>query len=159
MTPVSPDHGNLGDNLPAMIRCLPLQRLLARLALVAALLMALAPSLSRWMAAQADAQADGWWAELCTIEGARWVWLERHHAPASPAPPHAPQEPAAPAAPAHAGGDCGYCTLVTPAAVVVFIRLAPLPPAEAPLPVRATPRFADALRIRGLGSRGPPLLR
>ena len=159
MTPISPGRRRRGYNFPAMIHRLPLQRLFARLALMAALLMALAPSVSRWMAAQADAQADGWWAELCTIEGARWVWLERHHAPASPAPPHAPQEPAAPAAPAHAGGDCGYCTLVTPAAVVVFIRLAPLPPAEAPLPVRATPRFADALRIRGLGSRGPPLLR
>src|SRR5690606_7260875 len=141
LTPISPGRRRRGDNIPALIHRLPLQRLFARLALMAALLMALAPSVSRWMAAQADAQAAGWWAEPCTIEAARCGWRERHPAPA------------------HAGGDCGYRTLVTPAAVVVFIRLAPLPPAEAPLPVRATPRFADALRIRGLGSRGPPLLR
>ncbi len=119
-----------------------------QLALLAALLMALAPSVTRWVTATGSQVLAGW-TQLCTTDGIKWVDT-RVASPAkkSPSPAGMPS-----------GADCAYCTLaaVLPLLLLcialLFLRLSggilssvpALPPAR-------------RLRLRGLGGQGPPIL-
>lgn len=119
-----------------------------QLALLAALLMAFAPSVTRWVAS-AGTQVLAGWTELCTTEGIQWVDT-RAESPVgkSPLPDGMPMGP-----------DCAYCTLAAAlpllllAIVVLFPRLA----GDAITSVVTLPR-ARQLRLRGLGGQGPPVL-
>ena len=114
---------------------------MARLALAAVLLLALAPTLSRAAAIAVSPQALG---AMCTADGL---------APAT--------VPAAawPADPAGASSDaaCDYCPLLA--------QVTPFSPVSLPMPSlhEATPRLHDAVARplapraqAGLGARGPP---
>ena len=119
-----------------------------QLALLAALLMAFAPSITRWMASDGPQVLAGW-TELCTTEGIQWVDT-RAESPVgkSPLPDGTPMGP-----------DCAYCTLAAAlpllllAIAVLFPRLA----GDAITSVVTLPR-ARRLRLRVLGGQGPPVL-
>ena len=119
-----------------------------QLALLAALLMAFAPSITRWMASDGPQVLAGW-TELCTTEGIQWVDT-RAESPVgkSPLPDGMPMGP-----------DCAYCTLAAAlpllllAIAVLFPRLA----GDAIAGVVTLPR-ARRLRLRGLGGQGSPVL-
>ncbi len=118
------------------------QRPLAGLAFVAALLLALAPSLSRVLHYAASDPAG--MAMLCTHDGLQQVALHAHHDAAPPA--HHDED-----------GDCAYCPLLAhgtlPAAVAAFVAL-PLP--LAPAPVSRPPLAPRAAFILAAQARGPP---
>jgi hypothetical protein len=117
------------------------------LALAAVMLLALMPSVARFLAVHAGAQPRAGWVELCTMSGLKLVKLD---ATAPAAPDHG--------VPTH-GGDCDYCPLLhslTPAATSPAMALAALPPLPAPA-LRAAQRTPDPAAT-GLGSRGPPAL-
>ena len=75
-------------------------RAFSRLALLAMVVLALMPTLSRLWAAS---QGPGAWVEICTAQGMRWVAADE-------AGTSGPGTPAAPAAPA-VGDHCPYCSL------------------------------------------------
>lgn len=113
---------------------------MARLALLAILLMALVPTLGRIAQARAaGVEATPSWAALCTMQGLREVPL-----PSPPAP--------------HASGDCAYCPLLAattvPPVAVLSGPPASLPPALCTSLASETPAAPHPC---GLGSRGPPL--
>jgi hypothetical protein len=129
------------------------RRPMARLALVAVLLLALVPTLGRIAQARAaGVDAAPSWAALCTARGLQPVLL-----PASAhAAGHGNGE--APAPSPRGGGDCDYCPLL---ATALPLAIAPLsvPPAAAPAPALCTSRTSptrEAPHPCGLGSRGPP---
>jgi hypothetical protein len=114
---------------------------MARLALVAILLLALVPTLGRIAQARAaSADATPSWAALCTMQGLR-----------TPAVPAAPP-------PAHESGDCAYCPLLA-ATITPSVAALSVPPITPP-PALCT-SIPAVTRSRshpcGLGSRGPPL--
>ena len=122
-------------------RARPFQHWMARFALAAVLLLALAPTLSRAAAATAASQAFG---AMCTANG-----LAPATAPAA----------ALPADPAGASSDaaCDYCPLLA--------QVTPFAPVSLPMPSlhAATPWLHDAVARplapraqAGLGARGPP---
>ena len=80
-----------------------------QLALLAALLMAFAPSVTRWVAS-AGTQVLAGWTELCTTEGIQWVDT-RAESPVgkSPLPDGMPMGP-----------DCAYCTLAAALPLLVL---------------------------------------
>ena len=115
---------------------------MARLALAAVLLLALAPALSRAAALAASPQALG---AMCTADGL--------------APAAVPANAAWPADPAGDSSDaaCDYCPLLA--------QVTPFSPVSLPMPSlhEATPRLHDAVARplapraqAGLGARGPP---
>lgn len=115
-----------------MLRRTAFLRSLSRLAFLAALLMALMPSISRVLAAQAPPS----WAELCSTEGG-------HGDSGLPAS-------------LHAGADCGYCVLGAPVPPPRWqAPLPPLAPATQLALVDEPPR-ARPVRLCGLGAQGPP---
>ena len=118
------------------------QHWMARLALAAVLLLALAPTLSRAAAIAASSQALG---AMCTADGL--------------APAAVPANAAWPADPAGASSDaaCGYCPLLAQATPFAPVSL-PMASLRA-----APPRRHDAVAWplapraqAGLGARGPP---
>ena len=119
-----------------------------QLALLAALLMAFAPSVTRWVGT-AGSQVLAGWTELCTTDGMKWVDT-RVASPAkkSPLPAGLP-----------AGADCAYCTLAValPVLLLCLALLFPRHAADVIARVVALPRV-DRLRLRGLGGQGPPVL-
>ena len=119
-----------------------------QLALLAALLMAFAPSITRWMASDGPQVLAGW-TELCTTEGIQWVDT-RAESPAgkSPLPDGMPMGP-----------DCAYCTLTAalPLLLLAIALLFPRLAGDAIASVVTLPR-ARRLRLRGLGGQGPPVL-
>lgn len=128
---------------------------MARLALAAMLLVALAPTLSRTL--QASAAPGGAvvrLVELCTAAGMQMRLL-----PAMPAAPagHDGGQPGQPAP--HDGGDaCGYCSLTVPPPVVLLLAcllLLLVPVAPVFRPHFFLPRFLR--NLRGLGAQAPPL--
>ena len=128
---------------------------MARLALVAMLLLATLPTLGRLHGARADlvtTPAQSAWAAMCTTAGLRDVAL-----PATGHPATAGDHGGTPTGPAQ-GGDCGYCPLlsavVSALALIAFFVPQPQPPCLCTwhrVAARAT------LHPCGLGSRGPPL--
>ena len=119
-----------------------------QLALLAALLMAFAPSVTRWVAS-AGTQVLAGWTELCTTEGIQWVDT-RAESPVgkSPLPDGTPMGP-----------DCAYCTLTAalPLLLLAIALLFPRLAGDAIASVVTLPR-AGRLRLRGLGGQGPPVL-
>jgi hypothetical protein len=120
-----------------------LQRYLAHIALVAILLMAFAPSISRWLISD---NVNAAWTEICTVSGMKLVQVSDFNQAASPEP-------------VPMGQDCAYCLLATSiTAFLLFIAII--------LP-RVSERFASHLQHAihhvflypsGLGSRGPPII-
>jgi hypothetical protein len=128
---------------------------MARLALVAMLLLATLPTLGRLQGARADsagATARSAWAAMCTTAGLRDVAL-----PATGHPATAGDHGGTPTGPAQ-GGDCAYCPLLA-AVVAALVLVAFFLPQRLP-PCLCTWRRAAArttLHPCGLGARGPPL--
>ena len=130
-----------------MFRASHFQRPMARLALIAVLLMALSPAVSRWVASSATQWLPGL-VELCTVEGLKLVEVSGFGSDAAKSPP-----------PGHAmQADCAYCPLLAGAALVLLAAALLFPQALASvLPARvASPPVFSSL-FPGLGSRGPPL--
>lgn len=131
---------------------------MARLALLAILLLALVPTLGRLAQASAAAgEAAPSWAAMCTARGLESIRLPvAAHDPTYDA---VPATGGAPAAPHGAAGDCDYCPLLA-AAIPATVATHSIPPAALP-PALCTFR-ALAARAQphpcGLGSRGPPAL-
>ena len=116
-------------------------RFLRHWALAAALLLALAPTVGRLLAAPGRL---GGWAELCTMTGLKSVWVDGSPAPVNDA---------------HYVGDCAYCPLLaTLASAAPFVwQLLPVPYARW-LPPPPVVHALPATSIGNLGARGPPSL-
>jgi len=132
---------------------------MGRLALVAVLLMAFAPVVSRWAKGDALQQLVPGLTEVCTSAGLKSVdvaaWLGdggdstsvRNGASKVPAPD-----------PSGMGADCAYCTLLAGTALLLLTLALLLPQALAALvPVSPSLSFRPSSVFPGLGSRGPPL--
>jgi len=124
----------------------------ARLALLAALLLVLAPSISRALASR-DGDVLAGWIELCTPAGLKWVdtaaKAPRGKAPTAPAAPTSgwPDE----------GDACPQCPLAAtlpPPPEVFDWASSPCPPAPAQGPETSLTR--EVFRPAGAGCRGPP---
>lgn len=128
-----------------MLRASRFHRPLSRLALLAVLLLALAPAAGRMLAAGTPQLLAGW-SQLCTAAG-----LQSLPGPARSA--DGPQSPAG----AHGDGDCPYCPLAASLALPPLLAPAwsmPRAPASTYRRPRTRRRFP---RLLGPGSRGPPL--
>lgn len=139
-----------------MIRSTTFRNLMARLALAAMLLMALAPTISRSLATLPDANGAVLRAlQMCTTAGLQTRLIapllgsdvagfagDEHPAPH----PHEP------------GDACGYCSLVTPLPLLLLLLcgLLALPPVAPPFRHRIVAR-RTLRNLRGLGAQGPPL--
>ena len=124
-------------------------RRMTLLALVAMLLLLSLPTLGRVISTSAS-DAQGAWAQMCTMAGLKLVKL----APASdassldaPAPKHVVP-----------GEDCAYCPVLAGLALLLVWTLfaSPLLVRRVLPPWRQTPLRAFA-HPSGLGSRGPPI--
>ena len=127
---------------------------MARLALVAVLLLATLPTLGRLLATRADTASSAW-AALCTASGLQHVELAGIDRSAMGASPDSGTGVPAPGG--RSNPDCAYCPLLASFALVVA-WLAPT------LVHGAAPRLCTwrhvlarkPLHPSGLGSRGPP---
>lgn len=135
-----------------MIRSPAFLRSVSRLALLAVLLMAFAPSVSRVLAG-AGTQVLAGWAELCTAQGLKWVDT------ATPSTAEKSPLPAPTPAPMPMGDDCAYCPLAAslPPLLPLFFVPHPRPAAGGIPPADPAPRRMAA-NLRGLGGQGPPVL-
>lgn len=124
-----------------------------QLALLAALLMAFAPSVTRWVTATGSQVLAGW-TELCTTDGIKWVDT-RTESPVAKAPFGKVPSPAG----MTMGADCAYCTLSAALPLLLLCIALLFPRVSGGLPVGrpALPRV-KRLRLRGLGGQGPPVL-
>jgi hypothetical protein len=133
------------------------RRSMARLALAAMLLVALAPTVSRWLEATAQPLAAAFSA-MCTSHG---LVLAGEPAPEGVAMAAGHAKPAqSPAMPAHPGMDdaCGYCSLLANVAPLLFAILVLLFRFRPPrLPGGAPSLRLHQVRLPGLGARGPPI--
>ena len=129
-----------------MFRALHFQRPMTRLALIAVLLMALSPAVSRWIASSSTQWLPGL-VELCTVQGLKLVEVSGFGGdPAkSPPPGHAMQ------------ADCAYCPLLADAALLLAAALLFPQVLASALPARAASPPVFSSSFPGLGSRGPPL--
>lgn len=128
-----------------VIRSLAFHHLMSRLALVAVLLLLLLPTTGRVLGAAS--QADGAWAQMCTMAGLQLVKIPLVDADAGPARP-AGDMPM----------DCDYCPLLSVlTALVLWVVLAfPQLAAKLAAVLAAPPRYGRG-HPSGLGSRGPPI--
>ena len=131
------------------IRSRRFQFWIARLALVAILLAALAPTMSRWLESGNQRLPDAL-AAMCTSGGLSWLQARS-------------LQPAGQEAPVPAGGMqdeyCGYCPLLTGVVPVLLAIILLLPMlASVRLPQRHATPLPSLLVRRGLGARGPPIL-
>ena len=128
-----------------MFRALHFQRPMTRLALIAVLMMALSPAVSRWIASSSTQWLPGL-VELCTVQGLKLVDVSGFGGPAkSPPPGHAMQ------------ADCAYCPLLADAALLLAAALLFPQVLASALPARAASPPVFSSLFPGLGSRGPPL--
>lgn len=131
-----------------MLRHPSLQRMMSRLALVAVLLMVVAPTVSRWMKSDTLEFLPGL-TEICTTLGLKSVNTATWG-----------QDPARIPVPDHAGMemDCAYCPLLAGTALLLLALALLLPPQEASGVSRVLASvFRGSSTFPGLGSRGPPL--
>jgi len=120
---------------------------MTRLALLAVLLLALAPAVGRVLAAGSTQVLAGW-SELCTSLGLQSLPSEARALDGTPLP--------APGAPG--GGECAYCPLAAALSLLLLPCLA-LAWHAAPAPAGAPPPAPPGRRLlHGPGSRGPPIL-
>jgi hypothetical protein len=127
---------------------------MARLALVAMLLLATLPTFGRLLATRANTAASAWTA-LCTASGLQHAELASIGQPAPGASHDAGNGIPAPAG--HANPDCAYCPLLAGLALAVACLAITL--AHGPAPRLCTWRHVlvrKPLHPCGLGSRGPP---
>lgn len=124
-----------------------------QLALLAALLMAFAPSVTRWVGSTGSQVLAGW-TELCTRDGIQWVDTRAE----SPVAKSSFDMPASPTD-MSMGADCAYCTLAAalPLLLLCLALLFPRLPGNIVASALAPPP-ATRLRLRGLGGQGPPIL-
>ena len=132
-----------------ILRSRRFQYWMARLALAAILLLAVMPTLSRWLESRAPALPSTVLA-MCTMDGLvvkPISWLD--DAGSTPAPAGAMPD-----------AYCAYCPLLASLAPLVLAVLAFLLPAQprALLPSGARPTPHAPPRLRGGGARGPPIL-
>jgi hypothetical protein len=121
---------------------------MTQLALLAVLLVALAPSVSRVLASGATQVLAGW-NELCTTQGLKWVdTAASSPIKKSPQPGGMPMD-----------GDCAYCPLAAslPLVLLFLCLMFPRIAAGSGLSV-AEPRRRATNNLRGLGGQGPPIL-
>lgn len=125
----------------------PFHALMARLALLAMLLLLAVPTAGRIATSHGETGTSALTA-LCTIAGLRYVSVEQ-----APAPLPLPD----PAKPQHPGMDCDYCPLLATvvALAVLFVLLPWLFRRESGERILSATRVA-AFHPCGLGSRGPP---
>jgi hypothetical protein len=119
-----------------------------QLALLAALLMAFAPSVTRWVAGAGPQVMTGW-SELCTTDGIKWVdtRVESPVEKKAPAPAGMPM-----------GADCAYCVLAAALPLLLLSMALLFPRLHGSVIARVVPLpTARRLRLRGLGGQGPPL--
>lgn len=116
----------------------------SRLALLAALLIAVMPTISRIAGSAAHGDGAGW-AEVCTVGGLKFVKADGDGRPQG-APLHV-----------SADGDCAYCPLAT-SLILPALVLALVPQLAPPSPPPATPAawWSGNAHPATLGSRGPP---
>jgi len=124
-----------------------------QLALLAVLLMALAPSVTRWVASAGTQVLDGW-TELCTTDGNKWVDTRAE----SPVATSLAEKSPSPAG-MSMGADCAYCVLAAALPLLLLCIALSFPRLSGNIlaGVPTLPR-AGRLRLRGLGGQGPPLL-
>lgn len=120
---------------------------MTRLALLAVLLLALAPSVSRVLASGSTQLLAGW-SELCTTMGLQTLPSEARSLDGSPASVLPP------------GGElCDYCPLAAALSLLVLFVALVLPVLNGSrgfdLGITRARSFAN---FRGLGSQGPPIL-
>lgn len=142
--------------MPPVMRSPAFARLMARLALAAMLLMALAPSISRTLVSNVDADNPLLQAlQMCTTSGLQTrliAPLLGDDVAGFGGDEHPTPHP-------HESGDaCGYCSLVTPLPLLLLLLcgLLALPPV-APLFRRRTHVQRTLRNLRGLGAQAPPL--
>lgn len=132
---------------------------MTRLALAAVLLLAVMPTLSRWLDSRHVAPAEVAMA-MCTGAGMTMLSGHRGHAPAPDAASMSHPEPSPmPMGGMHDGDVCAYCPLLTSLLPVLLVLALVLPPLRRiRLPSWATPAQAAQPCLSGLGARGPPIL-
>lgn len=129
--------------MATVIRSLALHQLMSRLALAAVLLLLALPTTGRVMGAAA--QADGAWAQMCTLAGMQLVKIPL----ADPGPTRPVGEMPM---------DCDYCPLLGAlTALLLWVVLAFPRPAARLAAVRSAPPRYGLGHPSGLGSRGPPI--
>ncbi|MBD9468142.1 DUF2946 family protein [Pseudoxanthomonas sp. PXM01] len=132
-----------------MIRSSSFLRPMLQLALLAALLMAFAPTVTRWVGS-AGTQVMAGWTELCSTDGIKWVdtRIESPVGKQAPAPAGMPM-----------GADCAYCVLAMALPLLLLCIALLFPRAAGGIVARVVP-FPPVrrLRLRGLGGQGPPIL-
>ena len=121
---------------------------MTRLALLAVLLLALAPSVSRVLSAGSTQVLAGW-SQLCTTTGLQLLPSDGRSLSGKPAPAPVPGS----------DGYCDYCPLAAslPLLLLALALLLPSLPRATCVRLPAPTRLRPAARLRGLGSRGPPL--
>lgn len=124
-----------------------------QLALLAALLMAFAPSVTRWVGSTGSQVLAGW-TELCTTDGIQWVDTRTQSPAAKPSADTSPSP-----AGMSMGADCAYCMLAAalPLLLLCLALLFPRLPGDIVASALTLPS-ARRLRLRGLGGQGPPIL-
>lgn len=128
-----------------VIRSASFQNPMARLALLAMLLLVLVPTFGR-LAAGASSSPDAGWAALCTMTGLKYVALG------------ADDDAPVPSQPAGIDGHCAYCPLLTTVAVFALWLAMTWPRrGQAPRSAWRPAPVCSRLHPCGLGSRGPPL--
>lgn len=122
---------------------------MGRLALIAMLLVAFSPSISRILASGTTEVLDGW-SQLCTSMGLKALPSGDGFGLAD-APMSKLKLPA--------GQDCDYCPLAAslPMMLLALVFVLPILGRHVPRP-RLAPRLRIVHNLRGLGSRGPPIL-
>jgi hypothetical protein len=111
---------------------------MARLALLAMLLLASLPTAGRLVA---STQAEPGWTALCTSNGMQWVRPGGHGSPAF----------------GHDGDDCAYCPLLHALdPPVVSAAWRPPPATPTAFVVESTSQRSPDAPRSGLGARGPP---
>ena len=128
---------------------------MTRLALLAALLVAFAPAVSRLLAGHGALPASQL-TELCTSAGLQLADVGKLFAG------HATQGHEVPPAAPHHGEDgnaCDYCTLAATLSLPLLAPHAVAPQlVAASEPLLPSPRLKAIANLRGLGGQGPPIL-
>jgi hypothetical protein len=129
---------------------------MARLALVAMLLLATLPTFGRLLATRADTAASAWTA-LCTASGLQYVGLELAGGERSAPGVSHDAGIGVPAPSGHSDPDCAYCPLLASFALAIaWLALALVRGAAPRLCTWRHVRARKPLHPSGLGSRGPP---
>jgi hypothetical protein len=129
------------------MRSLTFHRLMARLALAAVLLLALAPTVNRLLDSGFPG-AGGLWEQMCTAHGLKLVQLPLDRADAGQSQSQG-----------DTGGDCAYCPLLNALTALALCVLLFFPQTIGRFlnsPIRA--QLRSRICPGGLGARGPPLM-